>query len=116
MRIVLAVFLALFFGAAPSRADIAPPYPEFQTGIEIVEAQPYPKVASVAKHSPAEKAGVKTGDLVLALNGSYSKPVAPFYFWLKGLRGPKNSTLRLIVLRNNAEVLVYDVPRTISVR
>lgn len=116
MRIVFAMFLAFAFAASPSRADIAPPYPEFHAGVDIVEGQPYPKVASVTKNSPAAKAGVKTGDLVLALNGAYSKPVAPFYFWLKGLRGPKNSAMQLIVLRDNSQVFVFDVRRTISVR
>jgi C-terminal processing protease CtpA/Prc len=116
MRIFLAAFLALAFAVSPSRADIAPPYPEFTAGIEITEGQPYPKIASVAKNSPAEKAGLKSGDVVLAMNGVYSKTPAPFYFWLKGLRGPKNSKMQLIVLRNNAEVSVFDIARTLPLR
>lgn len=117
MRLVLsAIFALAFFSAASARADIAPPYPEFHAGVDIAEGQPYPKITAVTKNSPAEKSGVKTGDLVLALNGAYGKTRVPFYFWMKGLRGPKNSKLRLILLRNDSEVTVYDIPRTISVR
>jgi C-terminal processing protease CtpA/Prc len=116
MRAIAFLLVAAFAFAAPARADIAPPYPEFHTGLQIVENEPYPKVAAVAKNSPADKAGVKAGDLVLALNGAYGKTNVPFYFWLKGLRGPKNSKAQLIVLRNGSEVLVYDIARTISVR
>jgi C-terminal processing protease CtpA/Prc len=107
---------AFVFSFGPARADIAPPYPEFTTGVDISEGEPYPKVTAVAKNSPAEKAGVRPGDAVLALNGAYGKTRAPFYFWLKGLRGPKNSTLRLIVLRADSEVVVFDMPRTIAAR
>jgi C-terminal processing protease CtpA/Prc len=116
MRITLFLFAVFAWASLPARADIAPPYPEFHTGVTIDEAEPFPKVTAVAKNSPAEKAGVKAGDLVLALGNSYSKTRAPMYFWLKGLRGPKNSTMRLIVLRSEAEVIVYDVKRTLSVR
>lgn len=116
MRFALAAVLATFFAFAPARADIAPPYPEFHTGIEITESEPFPAISTVVKRSAADAAGIKTGDRVLALNGSYSKPKAPFYFWLKGLRGPKNSKLQIIVLRNESEVIVYSVPRTLSVR
>lgn len=116
MRIALAAFLALIFTLAPSRADIAPPYPEFHAGVDISEAEPYPKVTAVTKNSPAEKAGVKAGDFVLALNSAYSKTPAPFYFWMKGLRGPKDSKMQLIVLRGNAEVIVYTIARTIPIR
>jgi C-terminal processing protease CtpA/Prc len=116
MRILAGLVLLFVFASVPARADIAPPYPEFHTGIQIDEAEPFPKVAAVAKGSPAEKAGVKPGDMVLALNGAYSKPRAPFYFWLKGLRGPKNSALQLIVLRKEAQVDVVTIKRTLSVR
>lgn len=116
MRILFAALLALAFAVLPSRADVAPSYPEFHAGIEVSEAEPYPKIASVAKNSPAAKAGVKTGDMVLALNGAYGKTRVPFYFWLKGLRGPKNSKMQVIVLRDESEVLVFDIPRTISAR
>lgn len=116
MRIALAALFALLFIAAPTRADIAPPYPEFHAGIEIAEGQPYPKIASVVKNSPAARAGVQVGDQVLALNGAYSKTAAPFYFWLKGLRGRKNSKAELIVLRQESEVRVFTLARTISVR
>ena len=116
MRAAILAMLGFLFLTLPARADIAPPYPEFETGVSVDEAEPYPKVSKVAKGSPAEKAGVKAGDFVLALNGAYGKTPAPFYFWAKGLRGPKDSKMQLIVLRNDSEVLVLTIPRTISVR
>lgn len=116
MRAAVLALLGFLFFSIPVRADIAPPYPEFQTGVDIAEGEPYPKISKVAKGSPADKAGVKTGDSVLALNGAYGKTRVPFYFWAKGLRGPKDSKMRLVLLRNDSEVLVLDIPRTISVR
>jgi C-terminal processing protease CtpA/Prc len=116
MRVLFAVLLAFAFFGTPARADIAPPYPEFHAGVDVSESQPYPKITAVTKNSPAEKAGVKIGDLVLALNGAYGKTRAPFYFWMKGLRGPKNSKMQLILLRNDSEVIVAEFARTISVR
>lgn len=116
MRFVFAATLFLAFFIAPSRADIAPPYPEFHAGIAVVEGDPYPTVKSVAKNSSAEKAGVKPGDKVLSLNGSYSKTDAPFYFWAKALRGPQDSALRLVVLRDDVFVDVIDVKRNLPAR
>lgn len=116
MRIVLSLMAILLLCAGPARADIAPPYPEFHAGLQISEAEPFPKVNDIVKGSPADKAGVKLGDFVIALNGNYSKWKGPFYFWAKGLRGPKDSKVNLIVLRDEALVLVFDIPRTIRVR
>jgi C-terminal processing protease CtpA/Prc len=94
-------------------ADIPPPYTEYTIGASMTESEPFPKIDRMTKGGPAEKAGVRVGDLVLALNGAYSKSNAPFYFFAKGLRGPKNSVAELIVLRNGAQVLVIKVKRTV---
>jgi C-terminal processing protease CtpA/Prc len=116
MRFASLAVLAFVMSFSPALADVAPPYPVFHTGVQISEGAPYPKVTSVAKGSPADKAGVKAGDFVLALNGDYSKPRVPFYFWLKGLKGRKDSKMQLIVLRNDDDVLVFDVSRTLADR
>lgn len=71
---------------------------------------------AVAAGSPAEKAGVRKGDRLLALNGGYARTQVPFYSFARGLRGQKDSKLQLILLRNDREVLVIVVPRTISAR
>ena len=105
-----AVFLAGVFQAS---ADIPPPYAEYTIGASMAEGEPFPKIDAVGKGGPAEKAGVKVGDLVLALNGAYSKTNAPFYFFAKGLRGPKDSVAELIVLRDDAQVIVIKIKRTV---
>lgn len=102
--------------AVGARADIAPSRPEYHAGVQIQEAQPYPVVSEVATGSPAEKAGVRKGDRLLALNGGYARTQVPFYSFARGLRGQKDSKLQLILLRNDKEVLVIVVPRTISAR
>jgi C-terminal processing protease CtpA/Prc len=114
--LVAAAMTVSFLVSADVRADVAPPYPEFHTGFQVEEAAPYPKINNVVKGSPADKAGLKTGDYVIALDGRYSKWKGPFYFWAKALRGPKDSKLRAVVLRGDAEVLVLDIPRTVSAR
>jgi C-terminal processing protease CtpA/Prc len=116
MKIILAAVAALSFAAAPSWADVAPPYPEFDAGFQVEDAAPYPKINNVVKGSPAAKAGLKNGDYVIALDGRYSKWKGPFYFWAKALRGPKDSKLRAVVLRGDSDVLVIDMPRTVSAR
>jgi C-terminal processing protease CtpA/Prc len=108
--------LAAWFALSAARADIAPPYPEYHTGLAIAEGEPYPVISDVAKGSPAEKAGVQKGDGVIALNGGYSKTGVPFYFFAKGLRGPQNSKLQLVALRSGRDVLVFQIARTVSLR
>jgi C-terminal processing protease CtpA/Prc len=105
-----AVSLAGVFHAA---ADVPPPYTEYTIGASMTEGEPFPKIDRVTKGGPAEKAGVKVGDRVLALNGGYSKTLAPFYFFAKGLRGPRDSVAELIVLRNESQVIVIKIKRTV---
>lgn len=108
--------LVMFFSVAvlfQAAADIPPPYTEYAIGASMAEGEPFPKIDSVAKGGPSEKAGVKVGDLVIALNGVYSKTHAPFYFFAKGLRGPQGSFAELIVLRNDAQVIVFKIKRTV---
>jgi C-terminal processing protease CtpA/Prc len=102
--------------AIPAQADVAPDYPEYHAGIQIEETKDYPAVSAVAAKSPAETAGVKKGDAILAMNGGYAKTNVPFYFFAKGLRGPRGSVLSLVLLRDGREVLVVNVNRTIAVR
>ena len=104
---------ALFAGVYQASADIPPPYTEYTIGASLAEGEPFPKIDRVATGGPAVKAGVKVGDEVIGLNGVYSKTNAPFYFFAKGLRGPKDSVAELIVLRNGAQVIVIKIKRTV---
>jgi S1-C subfamily serine protease len=65
-------------------------------------------VARVAAGGPAEKAGVKRGDVVVGVGGETAKTLADFYrkVWAKGGAG---TTVPLDVLQNNAKRRI-DVP------
>lgn len=109
--LVVAVSVTGVFQAA---ADVPPPYDPYGIGVKMVDGVPYPKISQVDKGGPAALAGVKAGDQVLAVDGTYSNSPAPFYFFARGLEGPKDSVAELIVLRNNAQVFVIKVKRTVS--
>jgi C-terminal processing protease CtpA/Prc len=106
-----AIFLAGVFQAS---ADVPPPYDLYGIGVKMIDATPYPKISQVDKGGPAALAGVKAGDQVLAIDGTYSNSPAPFYFFARGLHGPKDSVAELILLRNNAQVAVIKIKRTVS--
>ena len=108
--LLIAVSLAGVFHAA---ADVPPPYDLYGIGVTMKDGVPFPRIATVDKDGPAALAGVKAGDQVLALNGTYSASPAPFYFFARGLTGPKDSMAEVIVLRNDAQVLVIKVKRTV---
>lgn len=116
MRVV--AFLLLVAGVSvaglvPAGADVPPPYDLYGIGATLADAEPFPKIDKVDKAGPAALAGVKVGDQVLALNGTYSATSAPFYFFARGMDGPKGSVAELIVLRGQAEVRVIKVKRTV---
>jgi C-terminal processing protease CtpA/Prc len=100
-------------GAFQAAADVPPPYTEYTIGASMVAGEPFPKIDKVVKGGPAERAGAKAGDLVIGLNGVYSKTRAPFYFFAKGLRGPRDSVAELVLLRNESEVIVLKIKRTV---
>ena len=116
MKFVLAVAAFAFLGALLAKADIPPPYEPYGIGAGLEAADPFPKLAGVQRGGPADKAGLKNGDGVIAIDGSYAKGGAPFYFFARGLRGPKDSTAELVVLRDGHSVLVAKVQRTVPSR
>ncbi len=100
---------------AIARADIPPPYDPYGIGATLVEAEPFPTL-NVAARSPAAQAGLKTGDAVIGIDSTYAKGGPPFYFFARGLQGPQNSTVQLVVLRGGNQVLVFKVVRTVRLR
>jgi C-terminal processing protease CtpA/Prc len=111
---LVAFAAASFAGVFQASADVPPPYDLYGIGVKMIDATPYPKISQVEKGGPAALAGVKAGDQVLAIDGTYSNSPAPYYFFARGLEGPKDSVAELILLRNNAQVLVVKVKRTLS--
>jgi len=114
LRIATLLILVLSFGAI-ARADIPPPYVPYGIGASLVEAEPFPTL-TVAAGSPAAQAGLKTGDGVIAIDSSYAKGGAPFYFFARGLQGPQNAPVQLVILRGGNQVLVFKVVRTVRLR
>lgn len=95
-----------------ARADVPPPYTLYGIGAQVSEAEPFPLVSDVAKNSPAEKAGVRKGDAVIAIDGSYPKGM-PIYYFARGLKGKKGTVVELVLLREERRVLVVRVKRTL---
>ena len=74
-RFILSITLsasALAFGAALAYANMPPPV-DFKLGVTIAASADGPRLASVQKGSPAERGGLRVGDLVLGADGRYTK-------------------------------------------
>src|SRR5882762_2918904 len=68
-------------------------------------------VREVNSGSPAEKAGVKAGDVITSLNGERIRSVGELREKLSGKRDEKNRTVKLGVLRNkSAMTLTVELP------
>ena len=115
LRFATLLVLLLSF-ATVARADVPPPYDLYGIGASLTEGEPFPKVAKVAAGSPAAQAGLKAGDGVIAIDGAYAKAGQPFYWFARGMQGPQNSKMQLIILRDGREVLVLQFVRTVRSR
>jgi S1-C subfamily serine protease len=68
-------------------------------------------VREVNSGSPAEKAGVKAGDVITSLNGERIRTVGELREKLSAKRDEKDHTVKLGVLRNKSEVsLTVELP------
>ena len=116
MRFVLA--LLAFVGAVHmALADIPPPYDPYGIGARLAEATPFPRLADLQAGSPAAKAGLKNGDGVIAIDGDYSASGrVPFYFFARGMQGPRNSAVTLVILRDEQRVFTVKVARSVPLR
>ena len=110
----LLVFLLSF--AAVAKADVPPPYDLYGIGASLTEGEPFPTIANVVAGSPAAQSGLKAGDGVIAIDGAYAKAGPPFYWFARGMQGPQNSKMQLIILRDGREVLVLQFVRTVRLR
>lgn len=117
MMRILAVVVLLVLGAGGADADVPPPYTPYGIGARLVDAEPFPTLADVKAGSPAAKAGLKAGDAVIAIDGSYSKSGgAPFYFFARGMQGRQGSAVELVILRDNQRVFTVKLARTVVIR
>jgi C-terminal processing protease CtpA/Prc len=116
LRTMTMLMLVAFAVVRPALADVPPPYELYGIGASITDGQPFPTISTVSPGSPAAKAGLKVGDGVIAINGAYARGGAPFYFFARGLQGQQGSNVELIVLRDNREVLIVKIPRSVPLR
>jgi hypothetical protein len=118
MRVLaIAVFAVIAGFAAAALADAPPPYDPYGIGARLTEAEPFPKLVDVRGGSPAQRAGLKNGDGVIAIDRSYSKSGrVPFYFFARGMQGPQDSMVELVILRDEREVFTVRVKRTVALR
>jgi len=79
-------------------------------GMEVTEEEGFLKVIAPIEGSPAAKAGVKPGDLILAINGKTTEGMAVFES-VKLLRGPKGSNVK-ITLKREGENSSIDLTLT----
>jgi serine protease Do len=74
-------------------------------------------VREVNSGSPAEKAGVKAGDVITSINGERIRTVGELREKLSGKRDEKDRTVKLGVLRNKSEVsLSVELPAPAAAR
>ncbi len=112
---IFALGLAAF--AVLARADAPPPYDPHGIGARLAEAEPFPVFAEVKGGSPAAEAGLKKGDAVIAIDGDYSAAGrVPFYFFARGMQGPQNSSVELVILRDQRRVFTVKLRRTVAIK
>ncbi len=83
-------------------------------GMEIDVKNDILTVIAPLKGTPAQAAGVKSGDKILAIDGKSTKGISTNQA-VSEIRGPKGSTVKLILLRKNKRVKIKIVRATIQV-
>jgi C-terminal processing protease CtpA/Prc len=114
--ISLSVIMSLLLRVSQPKADVPPPYEPYGIGAVLEDHAPYPRLTGLVRAGAAQIAGLKAEDQVIAIDGSYAKGAAPFYFFARKLQGPKGSAVRLVVLRDQSEVIVVSLKRTQRLR
>ena len=82
-------------------------------GVEIIPDQGLIKVISPIDDTPAAKAGIKAGDIIMQINNKLVKDMS-LHDAIKLMRGPKDSKLTLTIIRKNvAKPLTFNLHRDI---
>lgn len=80
-------------------------------GIEIISKNGFPTVVAPLSNTPAEKAGVKAGDVILSVDGQKTSDLG-FNETISKIRGKKGTSVKLGLARSGKEdIVVLDVVR-----
>src|SRR5262249_56882057 len=79
-------------------------------GVALTRRFGFLMVVAARPGSPGEKAGLKTGDILKAIDGRYTRPIA-VVTGERLLRGAPGSTVKLAVLRAGSDPLDVSVVR-----
>lgn len=82
----------------------------FGIGVELRPGDPYPGVLRVIPLSPAEKAGIQPGDIIIAVDGADLKDLG-FGKVIEKIRGPKGSLVKITVDRPGKGRVTFTVAR-----
>jgi len=117
LALLLVVFVAVIAWASSGRADMPPPYDPYGIGARLEEGEPFPRLTDFHKNGPADVAGLKKGDAVIAIDGDYSAAGrVPFYFFARGMQGPRNSRVELVILRDDQRVFTVKIVRSVAIK
>lgn len=80
-------------------------------GIEVQSGEDYPRVLNAIENTPAQKSGIKPGDLVIKVDGAevYREPLDKV---VQKIRGPEGTTVKLTIRRGELEDFDLDLVRS----
>jgi carboxyl-terminal processing protease len=83
---------------------------EGETGLTLTRRFAFLMVVSVRANSPAERAGLRTGDIVKTIDGRHSRSI-PVAVGERLLRGAPGSVVKLAVMRSRTEPAEFSLVR-----
>jgi predicted metalloprotease with PDZ domain len=103
---LVAIALAVGLAVGLAHANMAPPLEEFRLGLSVEKTRYGARIIDVEGNSVAEKAGLKKGDLILAVDRRYAKKLSAAD--LKALTDDAHVwPVSLIIVRNGEEILDF---------
>ncbi len=83
---------------------------EAETGLTLTRRFAFLMVVSVRNNSPAQRAGLRTGDIIKTIDGRHSRSI-PVPVGERLLRGAPGSVVKLAVIRSRTEPVEFSLVR-----